>query len=103
MSWLPSRCTVPNWFRARSSSSVRRRQGYRPLVEIMEDRFAPAAIRSGFDTTSYGRTDDGAYSGGAQSLGFTINFFGNVHSTVYVNNNGNVTFDSELGTYTPFN
>lgn len=36
-------------------------------------------------------------------LGFTANFFGNTHSTVFVNNNGNITFDSPLSAYTPFN
>ncbi|MFN2335117.1 MAG: nidogen-like domain-containing protein [Wenzhouxiangellaceae bacterium] len=35
-------------------------------------------------------------------LGFTLDFFGISRSSVFVNNNGNVTFDSALGTYTPF-
>ncbi len=44
--------------------------------------------------------DDG--STGAVPLGFTANFFGTNYSTAFVNNNGNMTFDSALGTYTPF-
>ena len=36
-------------------------------------------------------------------LGFTIDFFGTDYSSLFVNNNGNVTFDSSLRTYTPFN
>ncbi len=36
------------------------------------------------------------------STGFQLNFFGNNHNTLYVNNNGNVTFDSPLIEFTPF-
>jgi hypothetical protein len=35
-------------------------------------------------------------------LGFTANFYGAQRSRVYVNNNGNVTFDAPLSNYTPF-
>ena len=37
-----------------------------------------------------------------QPLGFTANFFGRSFDGVYVNQNGNVTFESALGTFTPF-
>ncbi|NET57761.1 MAG: filamentous hemagglutinin N-terminal domain-containing protein, partial [Symploca sp. SIO2E6] len=47
------------------------------------------------------RNDDG--STGLVPLGFTVNFFGLIQDSVYVNNNGNVTFDNRLGTFTPFN
>ncbi len=43
--------------------------------------------------------DDGSVSTG---LGFTINFFGVNYSNVWVNNNGNITFNSALDTYTPY-
>lgn len=46
------------------------------------------------------RNDDG--STGLVSLGFTVNFYGSSYGSLYVNNNGNVTFDLPLGTYTPF-
>ena len=46
------------------------------------------------------RNDDG--STGRVDLPFAVNFFGNVHNSLYVNNNGNVTFDAPLSTYTPF-
>jgi hypothetical protein len=36
------------------------------------------------------------------SLGFSANFFGTTYTGLYVNNNGNVTFDTGLSTYTPF-
>ncbi|HET8655500.1 MAG TPA: nidogen-like domain-containing protein [Longimicrobiaceae bacterium] len=63
---------------------------------------ATAQIRSnsGFDGNSLAANDDG--STGAVSLGFTVDFFGTSYSSAYVNNNGNITFDSPLGTYTPF-
>ena len=44
--------------------------------------------------------DDG--STGAVSLGFTVNWFGTNYSSVYVNNNGNVTFGAPVGDYTPY-
>jgi hypothetical protein len=47
------------------------------------------------------RNDDGS-STEAEPLGFTVNFFGHQHGSVWVNNNGNVTFDAPLSTYTPF-
>ena len=37
----------------------------------------------------------------AVSLGFNINFFGTNFSSVYVNNNGNVTFSAPLPAFTP--
>jgi hypothetical protein len=41
-------------------------------------------------------------STGAVSIGFGLNFFGTTYDSLFVNNNGNVTFDSPLGTFTPF-
>jgi hypothetical protein len=35
-------------------------------------------------------------------LGFTANLFDAAHTEAYVNNNGNITFDSALGEFTPF-
>ncbi|MCA1779090.1 MAG: hypothetical protein LC637_06850, partial [Xanthomonadaceae bacterium] len=58
------------------------------------------AIVSGFDANTLPPNDDGSTA--AVPLGFTLDFFGISRSSVFVNNNGNVTFDSALGTYTPF-
>ncbi|HET8546757.1 MAG TPA: Ig domain-containing protein [Bryobacteraceae bacterium] len=60
------------------------------------------AIRTnaGFRANSIPRNDDG--SGPRTRLGFTANFFGKFRSEAYVNNNGNITFDNPLSTYTPF-
>lgn len=44
--------------------------------------------------------DDG--STGLVNIGFTANFFGTSYTQLYVNNNGNVTFQSSLPAYTPF-
>jgi hypothetical protein len=58
------------------------------------------AMLPGFNSNIFFGNDDG--STGAVPLGFTANFFGHTYSSLYVNNNGNVTFDSPLGTFTPF-
>ncbi len=55
---------------------------------------------AGFHSQSVARNDDG--SSDVTPLGFTINFFGKLRDSVYVNNNGNLTFDNALPTYTPF-
>ncbi|MFN3750157.1 MAG: nidogen-like domain-containing protein [Thiobacillus sp.] len=43
--------------------------------------------------------DDG--STGLVNLGFTANINGTNYTQTYVNNNGNITFDNPLGTFTP--
>jgi hypothetical protein len=59
-----------------------------------------AQVVPGFDANTLARNDDG--STGLVNLGFTFNFFGSNYAQTYVNNNGNVTFDSPLSTFTPF-
>ena len=47
-----------------------------------------------------GRNDDGF--SGPIALGYTLqNFFGNDYSSIFVNNNGNITFTSGLSDFTP--
>jgi hypothetical protein len=46
------------------------------------------------------RNDDGSTS--AITLPFKLNFYNRTYTSVYVNNNGNVTFQAPMGTYTPF-
>jgi hypothetical protein len=74
------------------------------------------AVRNlaGFTTTVYGGNDDGTYpAAGPENnvppgtpvqvpVGFSMNFFGVAFNSVYVNNNGNVTLDAPLSTFTPF-
>lgn len=58
------------------------------------------AIEPGFNANTLAPNDDG--SDGPVAMGFTVNFFGITRTELWVNNNGNVTFDSSLSTYTPF-
>ena len=57
-------------------------------------------VVSGFDANTLAPNDDG--STGLVDIGFTASFFGNEYTQLYVNNNGNVTFDFSQGTYTPY-
>ncbi len=57
------------------------------------------AVRDGFDSNVLGANDD--ESTGQVPIGFTINFFGASYSNLFVNNNGNVTFNSAFRGYTP--
>jgi hypothetical protein len=61
------------------------------------------AVRNnpGFTTNVLPGNDDG--STGLVPLGFNINFYGLNTNSGFVNNNGNMTFDAPLGTFTPFN
>ena len=66
---------------------------------------APAhagAIRDSglFLTNTLARNDDGSTA--AVSLGFAIDFYGVPRTTAFVNNNGNITLDNPLFTFTPF-
>ena len=56
-------------------------------------------IVSGFNGATLAACDD--CSSTAQSLGFNIDFNGQQFSSVYVNNNGNVTFGAPSAVYTP--
>ena len=55
---------------------------------------------SGCATHQLARNDD--ESTASVSLPFRLNFYGANKTKLYVNNNGNVTFDAPLPTYTPF-
>jgi uncharacterized repeat protein (TIGR01451 family) len=63
-----------------------------PIVRAAID---PAA---GCTATTLAANDDG--STGIVPLGFTANFFGNSYTSLYVNNNGNVTFTQPLPNFT---
>jgi hypothetical protein len=63
-------------------------------------RQAQALVSAGCDEFTMPRNDDGSST--RVSLPFPINFFGNPYDSLYVNNNGNVTFDAPLSTYVPF-
>jgi hypothetical protein len=61
---------------------------------------AAAAIETFALPNELPRNDDG--SSAAVSIGFPINFFGVTRTELFVNNNGNVTLDAALRTFTPF-
>lgn len=61
---------------------------------------SPGVIAPGFTQLSIGPGDD--HSSEEIHLPFAISFFGTTYRSLYVNNNGNVTFDVPLSTYTPF-
>lgn len=70
------------------------------LPLLPQASYAQIRDNAGFKTKSIPRNDDG--SGPNEALGWTLNFFGVRFTTVYVNNNGNITFDAPLATFTPF-
>jgi RHS repeat-associated protein len=110
-------------FNGSSSESARRRWKAVPAPsQTLARNEAPAelsqpsgAIVAGFDQSSYGPNDDGSWDCVGQndgvptgctpssvSLPFSIDFFGTSYDSLYLNNNGNVTFGAPLGTYTPY-
>lgn len=66
---------------------------------VAPSAFAGAIHDASLFTTVLDRNDDG--STGQVTLGFTANINGTSYGDTYVNNNGNITFDAALGTYTP--
>ncbi|MGH3873531.1 MAG: Ig-like domain repeat protein [Pseudonocardiaceae bacterium] len=60
----------------------------------------PEVPDQGCSATTLPANDDG--STGSITLPFVADFFGTNYSALYVNNNGNVTFQGPLGTFTPF-
>jgi hypothetical protein len=85
--------------KAAASSAITRSM---PQAEALEPRWMPAAIRNlaGFLVNNLPANDDGSTA--AVPLGFNINFFGVQTTTVFVNNNGNITITTPLSTFTPF-
>ncbi len=75
------------------------------LVSAMFLAFASGAAHagaihdSGLFTNVLGANDDG--STGQVGLGFTANINSTSFTQTYVNNNGNITFDNALSTFTP--
>ncbi len=71
------------------------------LIATLAACLPAQAIRNNtsFYANQLERNDDG--SSAPYSLGFRINFFGRIQDTLFVNNNGNVTFDAALPDYTP--
>jgi hypothetical protein len=64
-------------------------------IGLLEGLGGPA----GYGELAMSPNDDG--SSNLLSLPFTVNFFGSSFGNFYVNNNGNITFNSPLSAYTP--
>jgi len=62
-------------------------------------RLGTSIIRPGFDQQALDRNDDG--STGIVPIGFSMNFYGDSNTTLYVNNNGIVTFTGPQSAYSP--
>ncbi len=58
------------------------------------------AIEPGFNANTLAPNDDSSTA--PVPIGFTLDFFGVNRTAIYINNNGNVTLDAELSTFTPF-
>lgn len=58
-------------------------------------------IRAGFNANSLAANDDGSTA--LTPFGFSTNYFGTTYTGAYLNNNGNITFNNPLATFTPFN
>jgi len=73
-------------------------------LDIRNNVFGPMGegdvIRTGFDSDFIPANDDG--SSPLTPIGFTANFFGQIFNDLYVNNNGNVTFNAPLPNFVPF-
>jgi hypothetical protein len=60
---------------------------------------AAAVIPGVFNSNNLPGNDDN--STGLVPIGFPVNFFGTTFNNLYVNNNGNITFDTPLSDHTP--
>jgi hypothetical protein len=70
------------------------------IITLTTINAAHAQMRSGFDSSSLSAQDDAPSA--FVPIGFPVNFFsGTADTSIWVNNNGNLTFGSDLSTYTP--
>jgi len=69
--------------------------------ELPSGAIISSSLNPGCTSNTLAANDDG--STGQVPLPFALNFFGSSYSALWINNNGNVTFDAPLSTYTPFN
>jgi hypothetical protein len=69
------------------------------VVVAVSNSLEGATVRLGFDGSTMSPGDD--HSVGPVAIGFEIDFFGQLYSQVYLNNNGNITFHGPFSTFTP--
>ncbi len=77
------------------------RASTRPRLEALEERWMPAAVRAipAFTANSLPHEDDAPSP--VANVGFNLDFFGVKTNSVFVNNNGNITFGAAFPTFTP--
>ncbi len=67
-------------------------------VAISNSSDAATLANPGFTVNTFAANDDGSL---AVPINFTIDFFGTSYNSLFINNNGNVTFESPLNSFTP--
>lgn len=72
------------------------------LVDAVENMEKPDAVLEDVGCTQNVLPANDDESTAAVALPFAVDFFGAEYGETYVNNNGNVTFEAPLSTYTPF-
>ncbi len=95
--------TTPRFVRPMSCASAFWITAGMAIALLVAGPVAPASaieLREGFNASELAANDD--LSTGLVDIGFSVNFFGTTYSQLFVNNNGNVTFNAALGTFTPF-
>ena len=83
--------------RGRARRDVRAVFGFLAVLLLLAHGLFAGAVRPGFNQNSLPANDDG--STGQVPVGFDLNFFGVPYSQLYVNNNGNVTFNGPLSDF----
>ncbi|MGB3019075.1 MAG: nidogen-like domain-containing protein, partial [Ignavibacteria bacterium] len=77
-----------------------------PFLTNCPESDRPTCLKEPFDATAPGwvvsmpRNDDG--SSVSIPLPFTFNLYGTNFNSIFINNNGNITFTAPLATFTPF-
>lgn len=66
----------------------------------LQGKLGATALRPGFEATDLPASDDD--SSGPLAIGFDVAFGERTFSTLFVNNNGNLTFDAPLPDFVPF-
>ncbi len=89
--------TVPQTAVASRAAAVRREQSLASTEQVVDGTVVGA---SGCEANVLPPNDDG--STGEIQLPFGLDFFGARYTSLWVNNNGNVTFGGPMSTYTPF-
>lgn len=100
--WLSTLHKRWNWRATRRRPPRKCIPALRRELEQLESRFLLSAVRPGFTNGgTLGPSDDGSTA--AVPLGFSssINFFGPNYASLYINNNGNVTFQNASTDFMP--